>query len=207
MTETNKHIINGVDTKALQTALETSRHNPDLAMFRFRATNKWIDGTQNETSIDGFYGIGEERDSASRPFIVRSDSPEVLLGKDGAPDPVEILLSALASCVTTSLVFHAAARGIALRQVESSIEGEIDLRGFLGLVDDVRKGFQNIKVGFQVDSDASTEELEELCRFSPVLDNVMHGTEVELSVRKGEPYYAKPIAEKEKAEEAPLHTP
>jgi uncharacterized OsmC-like protein len=179
-----KKTVNGVSIPDLGKAIHAFRHDPGLGRFQFRATNRWIDGGHSETTIAGFYGAGEEHTSGARPFKLEAGEPDVLLGQDEGPNPVEHLLNALAACVTTSLVYHAAARGIALQEVESRLEGDIDIRGFLGLTDEVRRGYQNIRITFRVKGDGTREQLEELCRFSPVLDVVTHGTPVAIEVQK-----------------------
>jgi len=177
-------IVNGIDVQELGKAVQGFQTDPSLARFRFRATNAWDSGGHNETTIEGFYGTNQELTSPTRPFRLEADEPEVLLGKDRAPNPVEHLLSALAACMTSSMAFHAAARGLRLKKIESELKGEIDLRGFLGIADEVRKGYQSIDVTFRVEGDGTPEQLEELCRFSPVLDVVAHGTTVHLAVEK-----------------------
>jgi uncharacterized OsmC-like protein len=148
---------------------------PVLGKFKFRANNKWINGGNNQTTIDNFHGIQQEHDHAD-PFELDADEPPLLLGEDIGPNPVEYALTALAACVTTALVYHAAARGIKLNAVESRLEGDIDLRGFLGISDDVRRGYENIRIYYKIDADVPDEELEELIqmgtKYSPVFDTI-----------------------------------
>ncbi len=177
-------VINGVDVHALGELVEGVRTDPSLARFRFRVSNRWDEGAHSETTIAGFYGAGAEQSSDNRPFTLEADEAPILLGTDRAPGPVEHLLNALATCMTGSLAYHAAALGIRLDRIESELRGEIDLRGFLGLSDQVRKGFQHIEATFRVEGDGTEEELAELIRFSPVLDVVSNGTEVSLRVEK-----------------------
>jgi uncharacterized OsmC-like protein len=172
--------VNGIDTVALADAIGKFRHDEALGPFQFRARTRWVEGGANETTIDGFYGAGRENDG--RRFTVRADEPPLLLGKDGAPNPVEHLLHALGACMTSSMVYHAAARGIRIEGCTCEISGDLDVRGFLGISGDVRKGFSRIAVRFVVQSDATSEELEQLARYSPVLDVVTHGTDVAISI-------------------------
>ena len=176
--------VNGVDVQGLGDIIEKVRAEPSLARFRFRVTNRWDEGGHSETTIDGIYGAGTEQTSDNRPFKLEADEPPILLGEDRAPNAVEHLLNALATCLTGALAYHAAARGIRLDRIESQLRGEIDLRGFLGISDQVRKGFQHIEASFRVAGDGTEEQLEECLRFSPVLDVVTHGTDVALHVEK-----------------------
>lgn len=178
--------VNGVDVVALGGIVEKLRTEPPLARFQFRVTNRWDEGGHSVSTIDGFYGAGAEQTSERRPFELDADEPPVLLGEDRGPNAVEHLLNALAACLTGSLAYQAAARGIHLDRVESELRGEIDLRGFLGISDQVRKGFQHIEASFRIAGDATPEQLEELLRFSPVLDVVSNGTDVSLRVEKME---------------------
>jgi uncharacterized OsmC-like protein len=179
--------MNGVNVKRLFATIEAVKAAPRLAEFRFDAEHEWQDGAHNRTTIREFYGTCEAQPHA-RPFVLDNDEPNVLLGEDRSPNPVEYVLHALAGCLTTSLVYHAAARGIRVRRVEARLEGDLDLRGFLGISDDVRNGYQGIRVGFRVDADASDEVLEELVRMaqarSPVFDIVSHPVPVSVTVRR-----------------------
>jgi uncharacterized OsmC-like protein len=178
-----EHVVNGVDVRELGQAIHRFRHDPELARFRFRARNRWLArGGRSHTTIDEFTGAGEDHRSAHRPFELDADEPEILLGRDEGPNPVEHLLNALVTCLTGAMVYHAAARGIRIEELESELEGEIDLRGFLGISEDVRKGYQRIHVTFHVKSDAPADRLRELCEFSPVFDVVRHGTAVDIDV-------------------------
>ncbi len=176
--------VNGVDVQKLRETIEQVRRDPSLARFRFRATNAWDTGGHNQTTIEGFWGTNQELTSPTRPFRLEADEPEVLLGQDRGPNPVEHLLNALAACMTTAMAYHAAARGLRLHRIESKLEGELDLRGLLGVSDEVRKGYRRIDVTFRVEGDGTPEQLAELTRFSPVLDVVSNGTEVNVSVEK-----------------------
>ena len=155
---------------------------PSLGAFRFRATNRWTTGGYNRTTIHGFYGIGQEDTTRTQAFLVEADEPRALLGQDRAPSPVERVLHALLACLTTSLVYHAAARGIRVEAVESRVEAELDLQGFLGVREDVRKGYRHIHIGFTVKADATTETLRALCTYSPVFDIVANPVPVSITV-------------------------
>ncbi len=181
----NDKIVNGVDTMKLKEAVGAFQQDASLAKFTFRATNEWLSGGHNRTTIKEFHGAGEEHRTDKSGFVVEADEPEVLLGGDAAPNPVEHLLTALVTCLTSSMVYHAAARGIVIKQLEASIEGDIDIQGFLGLKESVRKGYQNISVKFKVKSDAPEEKLRECASFSPVFDVVTNGTKVDVAIEKG----------------------
>lgn len=177
-------LVNGVDVGALGEAIHTFRSDPPLGRFQFRATNTWQTGGYSQTTISGFYGAGEEHSSEQRPFRLSADEPALLLGEDRGPNPVEHLLNALAACVTSAMVYHSAARGLRLSRVQSTLEGELDIRGFMGITDEVRRGYQNIRISFQVEGDGTPEQLKQLCEYSPVLDVVRHGTQVAIEVEK-----------------------
>ncbi|GAA5126365.1 OsmC family protein [Haloechinothrix salitolerans] len=165
---------NGVDVTQLVRTVEAIKNDPSLAAFRFRASNTWLGGGRSRTSIDGFYGAGDEDSSRTTPFTLEGDEPPVLLGENTAPNAVEAILHALASCLAVGVAYNAAAQGIELRGLAFDLEGELDLHGFLGLSDDVRPGYSDIRVTCRVDSDAPAEKIDELCayaqRTSPVLD-------------------------------------
>ena len=175
-------IINGVNVERLGETVKAIQQNPKLASSQFRATNRWINGGHNRSSIQGFYAAGQEDTTRSKPFVLDADEPPVLLGEDHGANPVEFVLHALAACLTTGLVYHAAARGIRVESVESQLEGDLDLQGFLGLSDKVRRGFKEIRAQFKVKSDATAEQLKELTRFSPVHDIVTNPVPVSISV-------------------------
>ena len=177
-------VINGIKVTEFENTVAAVKDQPELAKFRFRARNHWDMGGYNRTTINGFYGAGEEHGAQDRSFVLEADEPPVLLGQDRTANPVEYLLHALASCLTSSIIYKAAARGIIVESVESKLEGDLDARAFLELSNDVRKGYQNIRATFKVRSDASAEELKECAEFSPVLDVITHGTPVSLSVEK-----------------------
>lgn len=176
-------VINGVNVDRLGETIGAIRKDSGLAVSQFRATNRWINGGHNRSTIQDFYAAGQEITSRSKPFVLDADEPPVLLGQDQGANPVEFVLHALAACLTTSMVYHAAARGITVESVESTLEGDLDLQGFLGLSDKVRRGFKEIRVQFKVKSDATSEQLEELTKFSPVHDIVTNPVPVSISVQ------------------------
>jgi uncharacterized OsmC-like protein len=182
MTTTTEGVRNGVDTSVLFATLDAVKQQPDLARFQFRASNVWLGGAHNRSTIKGFYGAGQEDTSRQHEFVLDAGEPAVLVGTDTGPNPAEALLHALAACLTTSLVYVATARGVQLTRVESSIEGDMDLRGALGLSDEVRNGFEGVRVTFNVQGDASPEKLRELVQRaqsrSAVFDIVSRGVPV-----------------------------
>ena len=177
--------MNGVDVDRLFETIEAIKQTPRLADFKFRLHNRWINGGLNRSTIKNFYGADRDNER-KEPFVLDADEPAVLLGEDSAPNPVEYLLHALVGCVTTSLVYHAAAKGIKLQEVETRAEGAIDLHGFLGLDDGVRRGYKNIQIKFRIKADVPDEQLEELCRlgptYSPVFDSITRGVNVAVSL-------------------------
>lgn len=179
--------INGVDLRRLRDTIQAVSENPELGQFRFRATNEWIDCGHNRSTIKDFYGAGQEDSSRKKPFVMDNDEPDVLLGADNGANPVEYVLHALAGCLTTTLVYHAAARGIHVEAVSSTYEGELDLRGFLGLDPNVPRGYQKIKVTFDIKgdfSDAQKQELIELGQaYSPVFDTISRPVTVEVKIK------------------------
>jgi uncharacterized OsmC-like protein len=161
ITETNDHIRNGVDTATLFATLDAVKEAPAAAQFTFRAHNEWLSGTHSRSSIGDFFGVGEER-AHERTFTFDADHPAVLVGKDNGPTPVEFMLHALAACLTAGLANIAAARGVILTEVRSTVEGDIDLNGILGLDSTVRNGYQGITVRFSVKGDAPAEKLRQI---------------------------------------------
>jgi uncharacterized OsmC-like protein len=180
-------IVNGVAVDDLFMTIDAIKKNPAIAKFRFRIRNQWEGASQNKSAVGAFYGAGEEQ-ARLKPFVLEADEPAVLLGKDGAANPVEHLLHALASCLTTSMVYHAAARGIHIEEVESSLEGDIDLHGFLELDRNVRKGYQGIRVNFKIKADVPDEQLQEIVQlgpdYSPVFDSLTNGVPVSVKAER-----------------------
>jgi len=174
--------VNGVDVNDVMDTIKAIQADQELARFQFRAKNAWLDGGHNRSTIQGFYGCKTEDESRREPFVMDADEPPVLLGKDAGANPVESILHALAACLTTTMVYHAAARGIAIEAVDSALEGDLDLRGFLGISEKVRKGYQTIRVRMRVKSKAAPETLRALAQFSPVYDVVSNSVPVEVVV-------------------------
>jgi uncharacterized OsmC-like protein len=178
--------LNGVDVPTLFATLDAVKAQPDLAAFQFRATNEWVSGTHNRSAIQEFYGAGQEDHSRPVPFTYDADHPAVLVGGNHGPTPVEFLLHAIAACLTSGLANIAAARGIPLRRVRSSVRGDIDLLGILGISETVRNGYSQIRVSFEIDGDASAEQLaalvEQSRRRSAVYDVLVNGTDVQIDV-------------------------
>lgn len=174
MTTQAKQQINGVDVDQLVETVEAIEDDPSLANFRFRARTEWVDGALSRTQIQDFYGAGQEDTSRSEPLVLEGDEPPVLLGTNQAPNAVEAVLHALASCLSVGFIYNAAAQGIEVESLNLELEGELDLRAFLGLSDEVRPGYEGITVNYRVEADASPEKLDELCdytqRTSPALD-------------------------------------
>ena len=174
-------VMNGVDREALFGTIEAVKANPALAAFEFRIRNEWIDGGLNRSTVSDFHGTCQDIAHAS-PFELYNDEPAVLLSGDKGPNPVEFLLHALAGCLTTTIVYHAAARGMKLDAVRTRFEGDLDLRGFLGLSREVRNGYQAIRVVFEIEGDLTADQKRELMamgpRFSPVFDVVANGVQV-----------------------------
>ena len=177
--EQTKNITNGVDVDQVMGLISAIESDTGYARFQFRATNRWIDGGQTQSRIKDFYAGNAEDTTRKQSFALDSDGPVIAAGQDSAPNAMEYVLHALASCLTTSLIYHAAVRGIAIGSVESSLSGDMDIRGLLGIADDVRKGFSKVAVNMRVKSEASIEELTELAMFSPVHDIISHSLPVE----------------------------
>ena len=179
--------VNGLAVEQISATMDAVTADPALARFQFRARHEWIDGSYSRTTIKDFYGAHEEHLHRER-FELDADEPPVLLGEDKGPNPVEYVLKGLAACLTTSLVYHAAAKGIEIRGVESRLEGDLDLRGFLGLSDDVPVGYEKVRVYFKIDADISEAEKEELIqmaqKYSPVFNTVSHPTPVSVQLDK-----------------------
>lgn len=190
MAETQKKesvMLNGIKVDELFATIDVVKNAPVNGKFKFRATNKWINGGHNKTSVANFYGTQKDHDHKV-PFELDADEPPLLLGEDKGPNPVEYLLTALAGCVTSSIIYHAAAKGIKLNSVESRLEGDIDLRGFLGLSDDVHRGYEQIRMFFKIDADAPPEKLEEIVKlgptYSPVYDTITRAVPVIVKLEK-----------------------
>jgi len=168
--------MNGLDTEALVGTIEAIKQDPSLGHFEFRATNRWINGGENRSRIKEFYGAGSEDESRTEAFEFTNGEPPVLLGANEGANPVEFLLHALAGCVTTTTVLHAAARGIQIESLSTELVGAIDVQGLLELGDSVPVGYDQIKIKMDIKADCSDEELDELVSFarehSPVCSTI-----------------------------------
>jgi uncharacterized OsmC-like protein len=180
-------LTNGVDTDRLHETVAAVKGSPELGRFTFRIENRWIDAGENRSQTKSFRAGGQEI-SHRADFTMAADEPEILLGRDKGANPVEHLLHALASCVTTSMVYHAAARGIPIEWVESSLEGDLDLQGFLGLDPTIRNGYQQIRLKLRIKADVNDEQLRELSSlgptFSPVFDSIAKGVPISVSAER-----------------------
>jgi uncharacterized OsmC-like protein len=166
--------INGVNVDKLQGTIDAIKAAPVLAQFTFRATNRWMKGGHNRTTIQGFWGVGAYNDRDS--FVIDSATPDLMLGGNEAPNPFEYVLHAFVGCLTTTFVYHASLHGVRVDAVESRVEGDLDLHGFLGLDESARKGFHKVRATFRVKADCLEERLRELMqiaqRRSPVFEMV-----------------------------------
>ena len=180
--------LNGVDTPTLFGTLDVVKGQPELAKFQFRARNRCKSGTMSETTIDSFSGAGGEHVHKTT-FTLNGDHPAVLVGEDRAPLPIEFLLHALATCITGGIANIAAARGVALTEVESHIEGDINLLGIFGMAKDVRNGYEGIRATFAIKGDAPPEKLQEIVEQSrarsAVFDVLTNGVPVSMCVNAG----------------------
>jgi len=177
--------LNGVDVPTLFATLDAVKAAPELAKFQFRATNRWQQGTHSRSRFESFYGAGGEQKHAQQ-FTYDGDHPPVLVGRDQAPTPVEFLLHAIAACLTAGIGNIAAARGVTLYEVESTVEGDIDLLGVLGISDSVRNGYEQIRVTFKIKGDAPEEKLRQIVeqsrKRSAAYDTLTRGTPVSIEV-------------------------
>jgi uncharacterized OsmC-like protein len=185
VTTTPRPSRNGVDVPTLFATLDAVKGTPAIAAFQFRAQNTWQSGTHSRTVFSDFFGAMQEMQHRDAT-VVDSDHPEVLVGADHGPTPVEYLLHAIAACVTSGVVNIAAARGVTLTKVSSTVVGDIDLRGILGLSDEVRNGYRGITVSFEIEGDADEDTLrgivEQSRRRSAVYDVLTNGTSVQIDV-------------------------
>ena len=187
MAQQQSKILNGVNVDGLFQTIDVIKENPSIAKFNFRAKNQWVSGGENRTTVNDYYGAGKIH-VRSKPFVFTKDEPPVLLGTDHGANPVEYALTALAGCVTTTLVYWAAAKGVKLNKVESTLEGDIDLQGLLDLDENATVGYQSIQINFKIDSDASEEKLQELIeiakKHSPTANTFLNATPVNISLSK-----------------------
>ena len=178
--------MNGVDTPTLLATINAVGAQPELGKFQFRCKSRWLSGTHSQSTMHGFFGAGGEHKHVA-PYKAAADHPAVLTGSDAGPTPTEWVLHALAGCLTAGIANIASARGIKLNRVESTIEGDIDLQGILGLSKEVRNGYQGIRVSFEIDGDAAPEQLEEIVMQSKarsaVFDCLTNGVPVSIGVK------------------------
>jgi uncharacterized OsmC-like protein len=180
-------MTNGVDVDALNATVAAVKLQPEMARFRFNLTNQWLNGGHNRSTAKTYHGAMQDFEHTPS-FQMEAGEAPVLLGNDEAANPVEFLLHALAACVTTSMVYHAAAQGIEIESVESTIEGDLDLRGFLGLDPTVRNGYESIRMKMKIATKADARQWEKLVQlgptFSPVFDSITKGVPVQLTAER-----------------------
>jgi uncharacterized OsmC-like protein len=185
MTVTHSPVDNGVDVAALLGAREALTEAPEAAKFMWRATSEWKNGTHSSSTVDGFFGLGEEQHHRTR-YSFDLDHPEIFASEDNGATPVEYVLVGLAGCLTAGIAAVAQNREIQLRSVTATIEGDMDVRGILGMDSDVRNGFSGIKVTYDIDADATADEIKALVaqsqKRSAVYDVITNPTDVRVEV-------------------------
>lgn len=186
--EVTPTVLNGISRDQMFGTLDAVKAQPELGKFQFRARNRWISEGHNQLTIKDFYGAGGEDSSRAEPFVIDAGEPPVLLGTNTGPNPAELLLTALSACLTTTLVNVAAARRVKLISVESEFYGDADLRGALGISDEVRNGFRHISVRFRIEADATPEKVQEL------VDRAMARSFVYDSLTRGVPVTVEHVA-------------
>jgi uncharacterized OsmC-like protein len=180
--EQKMETTNGVDVGQLMNVIGAIEADPGYARFQWRATNQWIDGGLSRSRIKDFFAGNAEDTTRKEAFTLDADEPAIAAGQNRAPNSMEFVLHALATCLTGTLVYHAAVRGIEIEAIESSYSGDMDVRGLFGLADDVRKGFNKVSVTMRVKSNATVEELTELALYSPVYDIISRSLPVEFTL-------------------------
>ena len=185
MSATQKAVNNGVNVGALLGAREALTKAPEAAQFKWRATVKWVNGTHSKSTVEGFYGLGSEQKHKSQ-FVFEADHPEIFASEDKGATPVELVLAGLASCLTAGVAAVAQLREIQLRSVSATLEAGMDIRGILGADEDVRNGFDGVKVTYKIDADASPEDIKALVaqsqKRSAVYDIITNPTNVTVKV-------------------------
>lgn len=176
-------IRNGVNVTKLAATIRAVEQQPELAQFKFRARNQWDTGGHNVATVHSFYGTCRELEH-KQPFVMDADEPAVLLGDDSGANPVEFVLAGLSGCMTTTLAYHAAGRGLKIEEITSEYEGDLDLRGLLDLDPNVRPGYREIRVKFKVKGDADEATIQELVRKSPVYDTLANPVKIRIEVEK-----------------------
>jgi uncharacterized OsmC-like protein len=183
-TQHTTNATNGVDVDRLLQTIDAVKESPELARFKFRAETEWLEGARSRTRIKRFRQAGKEVAGRDRPLVLEGDEPDVLLGSDTAPNAVETVLHALTSCLAVGFVYNAAARGIEVESLNFSLDGDLDLRPFLGISQDGRPGYEGIRVSYRVKSDAPRKEIEDLCKYvqdtSPVMDIIRNPVPVQV---------------------------
>jgi uncharacterized OsmC-like protein len=181
-TESKENMTNGVDVGQVMNVIGSIEADTGYAKFQWRATNQWINGGLSRSRIKDFFAGSAEDTTREEAFTLDADEPAIAAGQNSAPNSMEYVLHALATCLTGTLVYHAAVQGIRIEAVESSYTGDMDVRGLFGLADDVRKGFSKVTVNMRVKSEASVEELTELALYSPVYEMVSQSLPVEFTL-------------------------
>ncbi len=186
MSDSGSPVNNGVNVEALVAARKALTEAPVAAQFKWRASCEWKNGTHSHSTVEGFYGLGQEQ-ARKRTFTFDADHPEVFASEDLGATPVEYVLVGLASCLTAGIAAVAQYRGIQLKKISATIEGDMDLQGILGIDGDVRNGFEGIRVTYDIDADASRADIEALVaqsqKRSAVFDIVTNPTNVTVSVK------------------------
>lgn len=188
MNQTNQKIVNGVNVDQLLETMNAIKSNSNIAKFNFRAKGNWINGGHNRTSINDFY-VACQTHNRKEAFVLEKDEPPLLLGTDAGANPVEYALAALNGCLVTAVIYYAAANGIQIDEVESTLDGDLDVHGFLGIDESVRNGYEKINVTFKIKADNATDEqLNELVHIaqkrSLVFDIIYHPIPVEVNVER-----------------------
>ena len=187
-TVATEKVVNGVSVDKLLQTMDAIKQNPEIAKFNFRIDNYWIDGAHNRAVVSDFYGATKTHRRDKTYFVYDKDEHPILLGNDRGANPVEYLLVGLAGCLTTTLVYYAAAMGVKITKVDAKLDGDLDIQGLLGMSDKVRPGYKSIRIKLKVAGDAPKEKLEELVRIaesrSPVADVVSHGTPLEVVIEQ-----------------------
>lgn len=174
---------NGVNVTRLEETIGALQQDPGLALFKFRARNRWDTGGHNHATVDSFYGTRQEM-AHLQPFHFETDEPVQLLGNDRGANPVEYVLAGLSGCMTTTLAYHAAARGLDIEAIQSQFEGDIDLQGLLDLDPTARPGYREIRVKFRVKGGIDEATIQELLRKSPVYDTLANPVRIKIEVEK-----------------------
>ena len=176
------HIVNGVDTDRIVELATNMAQDDNFGKFRFRANNKWINGSRSRTSIKNFYAGNDERTERAQALTVDADQPVFLAGENTAPNAVEHYLNSLVSCMSTTVVAHASVQGITIEALDISAEGEMDARGFFGVSDGVNRGYNNVNVEIRAKTSVDEETLRKLISYSPVYEMVSRAIPVEVNI-------------------------